>query len=140
MLSDVTRYEVLISEALRAVSSVANKEKSLKRAKALLEKITKPLLEVCKKCLDRVVADFNSHGGYYYQVAVVGISINFQDETISVGFELRSLTCELDETFDKDDYDTLFSSLKPHVDEELKKIGTPFKFSSFSVPNSYYSK
>lgn len=142
MNSNVTKYEVMISDALRSCVDVQRKQKSLEKANKLSEKRTAVLKQDCKKCFDEAVSKYNQDMQAPYIIFNTSIGIFLEKSTVSAEFELRYSEggSEPDECFDKEDYEKIMSFLKPLVDEELKKQGIPFTFSSFRVPNYYYPK
>lgn len=142
MDANVTKYEVMISDALRAKMDVERKEKSLKKAKELLSKRSAGLIEDSKKCFDEAVLRYNQNKQGLYEIFNANISIDLECNTLSANLKLRFSvdSGEPDEFFDSKDHLSILSALKPLVDEELKKQGIPLTFDSFWVPNHYYPK
>ncbi len=141
MNSNVTKYEVMISDATRSQIDVERKEKALEKSKALLDKRSVVLLQDCKKCFDEAVTKYNATENPY-KIFDAKIGINLGEHVVFAGVRLdcSGSNCEPDEFFDADDHEKILSVLKPLVDEELKKQGIPFTFDSFHVPNCYNPK
>ncbi len=141
MDSNVTKYEVLISDALRSQADVERKENSLKKAKALLDKRSAVLIQDCKKCFEEAVRRYNAtESSYKIFDAKIGINLGELVVFAEVRLNYAGGDREPDEFFDDNDHEKILSVLKPFIDEELKKQGTPFTFDSFHVPNHYYPK
>lgn len=143
MSSDVTKYEVMISDAIRAELDVKRKEKALEKSRKTFEKRMSVLRQDCQKCFDNAVEKYNETGSYKIFDARVGILLS--KETVSAGFRLAYTNGhgehrEPDEFFDEKDHERILSILKPLVDEELKKQGITLTFHSFSAPADYYSE
>lgn len=144
MDSNVTKYEVMISDAVRAEADVKRKEKALEKAKETLRKRMATLMQDCEKCFDAVVVRYNTTENSL-KIFDQKISILLERGTVSAGIRLgyvdgRGGRNEPDEFFDEKDHERILSVLKPLVDEELKKQGIPLTFHSFSVPVDYYPK
>ncbi len=144
MDSNVTKYEVLISTALRAQLDVQRKEKALIKAKSILEERMKTLIQDCQRCFDVAVERYNAAESSY-KIFDQKIGVLLDRGTVSAFFRLGfndglGRRREPDESFSDEDHEMALAVLKPFVDEELKKQGIPFTFRSFSVPIDYYPK